>query len=97
MTCAREAPSVEAASIEFKDRVNFVGVTWTGNEESYQEFIDRYGLTFPQLEDSPGIVYSRFDIAFQPAMVIVKPDGSIETFAGAIDESLLTQIVSESI
>jgi hypothetical protein len=36
-------------------------------------------------------------VAFQPAFVIVKTDGSMETVAGAVDESLLDQIISESV
>ena len=32
----------------------------------------------------------------QPALVIVSPDGSTETVAGAIDEDLLRQIASEA-
>lgn len=97
MTCNREAPSVEAAAQEFGDQVNFVGVAWTGTDDSYQGFIDEHGLTFPQIQDDPGDVFRRFDIAFQPAFVIVGADGSIETLAGAPDASLLTQIISESI
>lgn len=77
--------------------MNFVGVTWTGNDDSYQEFIDRHGLTFPQIQDDPGNVFQRFDVAFQPAMVIVKSDGTTETVAGAVDDALLNQIISESI
>lgn len=42
-------------------------------------------------------MFRRFDIAFQPAFVIVTADGSIETLVGAPDASLLTQIISESI
>jgi hypothetical protein len=42
-------------------------------------------------------VFSRFDVAFQPALVVVKADGTIETVAGAVDESLLDQILSESV
>jgi peroxiredoxin len=72
-------------------------VAWTGNDDSYQGFVDKHGLTFPQIQDDPGDVFQRFDVAFQPAMVIVKADGSIETLAGAVDETLLTQIISESI
>ena len=72
-------------------------MAWTGNDDSYQGFVDRHGLTFPQIQDDPGAVFQRFDIAFQPALVIVGADGSIETVAGAVDETLLTQIVSESI
>jgi peroxiredoxin len=74
-----------------------VGVAWTGSENSYQAFVDKHGLTFPQINDDPGEVFSRFDVAFQPALVIVKADGSIETIAGAVDESLLDQILSESV
>ena len=72
-------------------------MAWTGSEESYQGFVDKHGLTFPQINDDPGDVFSRFDVAFQPALVIVKADGGMETVAGAVDESLLDQIISESI
>ena len=72
-------------------------MAWTGSEESYQGFVDKHGLTFPQIQDDPGDVFQRFDVAFQPAMVIVKADGTTETLAGAVDETLLNQIISESI
>ncbi|MFN3255050.1 MAG: TlpA family protein disulfide reductase [Ilumatobacter sp.] len=94
--CNREAPSVEEAANNFADQVNFVGVTWTGSDSSYQDFIDRHGLTFPQIQDDAAAVFSRFDIAYQPAIVIVKADGSTETVAGAVDETLLEQIISEA-
>ena len=42
-------------------------------------------------------MFARFGVAFQPALVVVQPDGSAETVAGAVDEELLTQILSESI
>ncbi len=72
-------------------------MAWTGSEDSYQGFIDKHALTFPQINDDPGEVFARFDVAFQPALVIVKVDGSMETVAGAVDESLLDQIISESV
>jgi len=53
-------------------------------------------LTFPQISDNAGIVFDRFDVAFQPAMSIVKTDGSIESIAGAINGDLLDQIISEA-
>ncbi len=71
-------------------------MAWTGSEDSFQGFIDRHGLTFPQISDDPGEVFNRFGIAYQPALVIVNTDGSTETVAGAVDESLLRQIISEA-
>jgi hypothetical protein len=41
-------------------------------------------------------VFSRFDVAYQPAMVIVKADGSIESIAGAVNGDLLDQIITEA-
>lgn len=42
------------------------------------------------------MVYRRFDVAFQPAIAIVKTDGSIESVAGAVNGDLLDQIISEA-
>ena len=63
----------------------------------FQDFIDEHGMTFPQLSDDPGDVYERFDVAYQPALVVVQADGTTETVAGALDEDLLDQIISESV
>jgi peroxiredoxin len=82
--------------VKYQDQVDFVGVAWTGSEDSYQEFIDKHGMTFPQISDTPGDVFDRFGVAFQPALVIVQTDGSTELLAGAVDETLLEQILSEA-
>lgn len=49
------------------------------------------------MQDDDGRVFSRFGVAFQPALVIVKADGSTETIAGAVDATLLDQIITESL
>jgi hypothetical protein len=41
-------------------------------------------------------VYDRFGVAYQPAIVIVKADGSTESIAGAIEPELLDQIIAEA-
>jgi len=71
-------------------------VAWTGDDDSFQDFIDRHGVTFPNISDGPGEVFNRFGISYQPALVIVGTDGSIETVAGAVDDSLLEQIITEA-
>ena len=73
-----------------------MGVAWTGDDESFQEFVDKYGLTFPQINDEAGSIFTRFEVAYQPAFVIVKTDGSRETIAGSVSGDLLDQIVSEA-
>ncbi len=82
--------------MQFGDEANFVGVAWTGSDVSFQGFIDEHGLTFPQISDDPGDVFDRFGVAYQPALVIVNTDGTTELVAGAVDEDLLAQIISEA-
>lgn len=82
--------------MKFQDEVNFIGVAWTGSENSFQDFIDRHGLTFPQINDERGDVFNRFGISYQPALVIVNTDGSTELVAGEVSQELLEQIVSEA-
>ncbi len=82
--------------MKFQDSANFVGVAWTGSDDSFQGFIDKHGLTFPQISDDPGDVFDRFGVSYQPALIVVKTDGSTELVAGAVDGDLLDQIISEA-
>jgi peroxiredoxin len=71
-------------------------VAWTGNDDAFQGFIDKHGLTFPQISDDPGDVFNRFGVSYQPAIVIVNTDGSTELLAGSVDEELLDQVITEA-
>lgn len=74
----------------------FVGVAWTGNDASFQDFITKHGLTFPQISDDPGNVFARFDVPYQPAMVVVGADGETRQVLGSIDEALLDSILTDA-
>ena len=78
------------------EQANFVGVAWTGSDDDFQSFIDRHGLTFPQVSDDPGEIFARFGVVYQPAVAVVRSDGGVETIAGAVDDALLEQIVAEA-
>lgn len=92
--CNREAASVEAAHKRWADKVEFIGVAWTGDDASFQGFIDKYSLTFPQISDDPGNVFAHFGVTSQPALVIIDAEGNGQVHLGAIDpadfDSLLT-------
>ena len=74
-----------------------MGVAWTGSDSEFQSFIDRHGLTFAQVSDDAGAVYDRFSIPYQPAVVVVQPDGNVETLFGAVDEARLDQLVRDAL
>ena len=76
--------------------MDFVGVAWTGDDESFQGFIDKHGLTFPQISDDPGEVFARFGVPGQPALVVVDPDGAANVVLGAVDEATLDEMLADA-
>jgi peroxiredoxin len=93
--CNREAASVEAAAQEWADRISFVGVAWTGDDVDFQAFIDKHSLTFPQISDDAAEVFTRFEVASQPALVVVESDGSVQQLFGAVEEGTLRSILDD--
>lgn len=72
-------------------------MAWTGSDAEFQTFIDRHGLTFTQLSDDAGAIYDRFAIPVQPAVVVVRPDGHVETLFGAVDAAELDRLVNDAL
>jgi hypothetical protein len=74
-----------------------VGVAWTGNEQNFEEFVGRHGLTFTNISDAPGAVYDRFEIPYQPAFALVDADGNVETLIGSADDAVLDMLIGNMV
>jgi peroxiredoxin len=70
-------------------------VAWTGSDAEFQGFIDKYGLSFPQLSDDAGVVYEHFGVPIQPAFALVDASGQVETLLGAVDEETLDRLLTD--
>ncbi len=70
-------------------------MAWTGDDESFQGFIDKHGLSFPTLSDDVGDVYARFQVPAQPALVVVSTEGDVQLLFGAVDPALLDNILTD--
>jgi peroxiredoxin len=97
VTCNHEAPSVEAASKRWAGKVQFVGVAWYGDDTSFQGFVDKYGLSFPQISDDSGVVFARFGVPYQPAIAIVDAAGTVQVTLGAVEESTLDTALAKAV
>lgn len=71
-------------------------MAWAGDEQSFAEFVDRHGLTFPQISDRDGEVFAHFGVPGQPALVVVGTDGEVQQFFGAVDEALIEQALIDA-
>ncbi|MAT07437.1 MAG: hypothetical protein CL424_20625 [Acidimicrobiaceae bacterium] len=76
--------------------MQFVGVAWSGDTDEYVDFVERYDLSFPQIDDTVADVFTRFGVAYQPAIAIVLPDGEVQTIQGAADGDMLDSILSQA-
>lgn len=90
-----EAASVEAVRKKLSGTVDVVGVAWAGDDESYEDFVERHSLTFPNVSDTPGEIYRRYGVAGQPGWAFVARDGTATTERGAFSEAELEEILGE--
>lgn len=69
-----------------KDKVEVIGVAWAGTESDYAAFIERHGLTFPNISDTDGDVYTRYGVPYQPAWVYLDTDGTSRVRRGSMNQ-----------
>lgn len=74
--------------------MQFVGIAWAGDDAAFQGFIDTHGLTFPTISDPDGVLYDRFGVPQQPALVVIRSDGTTEALFGAVEPELLRSILT---
>lgn len=65
--------------------MRIIGVAWAGDETSYSDFVQRHGLTFPNISDTAGEIYLRYSVASQPAWVFIR-NGEHRTMRGTLTE-----------
>ncbi len=68
-----------------------------GDDASFGGFIDEHGLTFPQVSDDAGDVFSRFGVPQQPALVVIDAEGEVQQLFGAVDDDLLDDILEGAV
>jgi thiol-disulfide isomerase/thioredoxin len=73
--CNAEAPSVSQVAAA-NPQVTFVGVAAHSDVAAMQGFVDKYHLSFTNLNDADGSIWARYNVPWQPAYVFYRPDGS---------------------
>ncbi len=94
--CAAAASEVQAAADAIPD-VRFVGVAGLSSDVgAMQTFVDQHGLTFPQLSDADGSVYTRFGVTQQDTYVLVSAEGDRETVGSYSSDADVQQLVNDA-
>jgi thiol-disulfide isomerase/thioredoxin len=73
--CNAEAPGVSQVAAA-NPGVAFVGVAAHSDVGAIQNFVSKYNLNFPNLNDADGSIWARYNVPWQPAYVFYRSDGS---------------------
>ena len=73
--CNAEAPGVSHVAAA-NPGVAFVGIAAHSDVGAMQNFVSKYNLNFPNLNDADGSIWARYNVPWQPAYVFYRSDGS---------------------
>ena len=76
--------------------MQFVGVAWYGDDADFQGFVNEFGLTFPQVSDPFGEVFSAYGVASQPAFVVVSPSGEMQVERGRVEADEIDTMIENA-
>lgn len=78
VTCKDEAVELEQAYQMFKDRgVVFVGVDWSDTESKALEYLDTYGITYPNGPDLGGRIHKAYRVQGVPESFVIDANGRL--------------------
>lgn len=92
--CNAEAPSVEETAKKWAGKAEFYGVAWNGNDQQFQGFISKHGLTFPNVSDPNGEVFAFYQVPGQPAVAIIDRSGKQDVSFGPMDPAAVDRALS---
>lgn len=93
--CKREMPALANAAASYGDTVAFVGINPNDTARAATEFLNKYGVTFPNYLDD-GDLLAAVGIVNMPTTVFVNTDGKIvATHAGEITAEQLRNVIAE--
>jgi cytochrome c biogenesis protein CcmG/thiol:disulfide interchange protein DsbE len=92
VSCKDEAVDLEMAWRDYRDRgVLFLGVDYLDQEPRNLEYIEQYGITYPNGQDIQGRIYNAYGVEGLPETFIVNPQGEIaKVFIGPVTRAQLS-------
>ena len=85
LECEKEASDLEQAWRDYKDKgVQFVGIDYLDQAPLNREYIERYGITYPNGPDLQGRAYQAYGVQGLPETFIIDQNGAVrKVFIGA--------------
>ena len=95
--CRREAPDVEQFARAHEDEIRVVGLGAQDSLGDAEEFVERFGTTFPMLWDESFEAWIVLGVTSTPTALLLAPDGEpIAGWIGAFPEDEVLRLAAES-
>ncbi|UOQ93625.1 thiol-disulfide oxidoreductase ResA [Halobacillus shinanisalinarum] len=76
--CKDEMPYMEKLYPEYKEKgVEILAVNLDSTNLVVEQFLDKYGITFPILQDENGQVMNRYNVGPIPSTFFISPEGKV--------------------
>ena len=86
--CKDEAPLLEEASKRWAGKVAFVGIDVKDFRGDARKFLDRYGVTYPNVYDGKGSTIGRYGVTGYPETYFIDADGRVRyRIAGPVEDA----------
>ena len=87
--CKDEAPLLQQASQRWRDKgVAFVGIDVKDFRGDAREFLERYGVTYPNVHDGKGSTIGRYGVTGYPETYFIDARGRVRyRIAGPVDDA----------
>ena len=96
--CRVEAPLLQRAADRYGERVAFLGVDSKDRPGPARDFIDRYGIAYPNVADAGGEVARLLRLRGFPTTYVFGSDGRLLTgITGGISEQTLAATVDDAL
>ncbi|TMK58056.1 MAG: TlpA family protein disulfide reductase [Actinobacteria bacterium] len=96
LPCRAEAPALEAfQQQQGKSRFTVVGIDTQDLSDDAKAFVERYGLSYPQLRDGNGDIADEYGTTGVPENFLIDPAGKVRLVApGPVDDEYLQKEVA---
>jgi cytochrome c biogenesis protein CcmG, thiol:disulfide interchange protein DsbE len=86
--CKDEAPLLEQASKRWAGKVAFVGIDVKDFRGDARDFLERYGVTYPNVYDGKGSTIGRYGVTGYPETYFIDAEGKVRyRIAGPVEDA----------
>ncbi len=75
VVCQQEAPALETFYRRYGGRVALLGIDWREPEAAILQYLNQFGITYPNLRDADGAVAQSYRLTGVPESWFIAPDG----------------------